>query len=118
MARWGEAEQGEPPILDAAFRAKKEKLAALIVAGASYATNSTATLHREIEQSEAQEWSNAQITEAFTIGRAVAKTAAQKVEMSAACLGFSLAEAAEPECSADPTSNAGPVPVAGGCSCT
>lgn len=111
MARWAETEQGQPPLLDAAFRADKEKLAALIVAGASYAVNSTATLHREIEQSETHQWSNAQITEALAIGRAVAKTAAQKVEMSATCLGFSVAEAATPECSA------GPAPAAGGCGC-
>jgi hypothetical protein len=117
MARWGESEQGEPPVIDATFRAEKQKLAALIVAGASYAANSTATLHKEVEQAEALDWPNLQITEALTIGRAVAKTAVQKVEASATCLGFALAEAAEPECSAGPAPAAGKTPAPGGCGC-
>jgi len=117
MARWGESEQGEPPLLDEAFRAEKERLAALIVAGASYAANSTATLHREVEQAEALDWSNAQIAEALTVGRAVAKTAAQKVETSATCLGFSMTEAATPDCSALDPSAAQKAPAAGGCGC-
>jgi hypothetical protein len=117
MAHWGESEQGEPPILDATFRAEKERLASLIVAGASYAANSTATLHREVELAEAQEWSNPQIAEALAIGRAVAKTAAQKVEASATCLGFSMAAQADPECSAGPSPTADQPPPTGGCGC-
>ncbi len=117
MARWGGAEQGELPVLDATFRAEKERLTALILAGAAYAANSTATLHQQVEHAEAHDWSNAQITEALAIGHAVAKTAAHKAETSAKCLGFSVGDAAAPECSAvaAPTNN--PVPPTGGCGC-
>ena len=41
VAAWAEAEQGAAPELDAAFRGEKEKLVAMVLAGAALAANST-----------------------------------------------------------------------------
>ena len=90
MALWAESEQGQRPEIDATFRLEKEKVAALISAGATYAANSTATLDDQIENAQAHDWTNVQISEALTVGSAVARTAAAKVEVAANRLGLSL----------------------------
>jgi len=89
MARWADAEQAQSPILDETFRSEKAKLLALISAGATYAANSTATLDAQIENAMVQGWTDVQISEAFAVGSAVAKTAANKVEAAATQLGLS-----------------------------
>jgi hypothetical protein len=90
MALWGEKEQAQTPVLDATFRQEKERLAALISAGATYAANSTATLDTEFENAQDHDWTNDQIAVAFTVGSVVAKTAAAKVEAAVSRLGLAL----------------------------
>jgi hypothetical protein len=100
MALWAETEQGQAPALDASFRLEKEKLAALISAAATYAAHSTATLANQIVNAEVHDWTKVQIAEAFTVGRAVAQSAAKKVEAAAMRQGLLPAES-QPLCCGD-----------------
>jgi alkylhydroperoxidase/carboxymuconolactone decarboxylase family protein YurZ len=102
MARWADAEQGQIPILDESFRLEKIKLCTLISAGATYAANSTATLNGQIDNAMVQGWTDVQISEAFAVGCAVAKTAANKVEVAATQLGLSPTQLDSSCCSEQP----------------
>lgn len=117
MASWAEAEQGNAPTLDALFLAEKQRLAALIETAAAYAVNSTATLHNEVEQAEALDWANAQIGEALSIGRAVARTAVQKVEKASVCLGFEFVEVSNSNCGSSRAAEDGLLSASDGCGC-
>ena len=103
MAAWAEAEQGAAPELDAAFRAEKEKLTALVLAGATLAANSTELLGRYLGEAEALDWSKEEIEAALAAAHTVARTAATKVESAAARLGFSLKEVASAYCKEGPS---------------
>ena len=117
MALWAETEQGQAPVVDASFRLEKERMATLIAAGATYAANSTATLDSQIENAQAYDWTNVQIAEAFTVGRAVAQTAAKKVEAAAMRQGYSLVES-DPSCCGDGlTAELDQAPAQTGCGC-
>ena len=117
MAHWAETEQGQAPVVDASFRLEKEKMTALISAGATYAANSTATLDSQIENTQAHDWTNVQIAEAFTVGRAVAQTAAKKVEAAAMRQGLSLAESNQLCCGNGATADVVQAPAQAGCGC-
>lgn len=90
MAAWAEAEQGAAPELDAAFRTDKERMTALVLAGASMAASSFELLARYVRDAEALDWSNGQLDAALATARTVSKTAAAKVESFAVRMGFSL----------------------------
>jgi hypothetical protein len=117
MAAWAEREQGAAPELDAMFRADQEKLTALVLAGAGLATSSTELLGRYVGEAEALDWSKDEIEAALGAAHTVARTAARKVELATARLGFSLKEVASAYCKegseSEPTEPAG----AGGCCC-
>ena len=61
------------PVVNVSFRLEKEKMTALIAAGATYAANSTVTLNAQVEGAQAHDWTNVQIAEAFTVGRTVSQ---------------------------------------------
>jgi hypothetical protein len=117
MVRWAEREQGQTPVLDETFRLEKENLAALISTGATYATHSTATLDSQLLNAQAYDWTNVQIAEALTVASVVARTAAEKVEVAVARVGFSLVQLGN-SCCGDPRAPESAVaPVSGGCDC-
>jgi hypothetical protein len=117
MARWAEAEQGATPELDATFRAEKERLAALVLAGATLAANSTELLGRHLAEAEALDWSKDEIEAALAAAHTVSRTAATKIESAAARLGFTLKEVATAYCKeAEEPETASP-PATGGCGC-
>ena len=116
MARWAAAEQGQVPALDETFRLEKEKLAALVSAGATFAARSTATLDSQLLNAQAYDWANAQIAEALAVASAVAKTATEKVECAAASVGFSVGKL-DSSCCRDLQAPAIPAAVQGGCEC-
>jgi hypothetical protein len=115
MARWAEHEQGQVPVLDESFRAEKRKLTALIAATATYAVNSTATLEVQIAEAQAQDWTYVQIAQALGVGRAVARTAAEKVESVAKQSGFALVEPKASCCGGQPSASR--APTQSGCGC-
>jgi hypothetical protein len=117
MASWAEAEQGAAPELDAAFRAEKEKLTALVLAGATLATNSTELLGRYLGDAEALDWSKDEIEAALAAAHTVARTAATKVESAATRLGFSLKEVSSACCNGGEESEPVEPPAAGNCGC-
>jgi len=117
MSRWAETEQGQAPVVDASFRLEKEKMAALVSAGATYAVNSTATLDSQIENAQAHDWTNVQIAEAFTVGRAVAQTAAKKVDGAATRQGLLLVESKQLCCGDGPTTEVVQASSQAGCGC-
>ena len=118
MACWAETEQGQAPVIEAPFRLEKEKMATLIAAGATYAANSTATLDSQIENTRAHDWTNIQIAEAFTVGRAVAQTAANQVEAAAKRQGLSPVESDQSCCGNKPKAEAVQTPAPVGCGCS
>ena len=117
MAAWAESEQGAAPELDAPFRAEKERLTALVLAGATLATNSTELLGRYLGEAEALDWSKDEIEAALAAAHTVARTAATKVNSAAARLGFSLKEVASAYCKGADESEAVEPPTTGGCGC-
>jgi hypothetical protein len=117
MASWAEAQQGGTPELDPAFRAEKEKLTALVLAGATLAANSTELLGRYLAEAEALDWSKDEIESALTAAHTVARTAATRVESAAARLGFTLKEVASASCGEGEESEAASPPATGGCGC-
>ena len=117
MAAWAEGEQGAAPELDAAFRAEKEKLTALVLAGAALAANSTELLGRYLNEAEAVDWSKGEIEAALAAAHTVAKTAAAKVESAAARRGFTLRKVSSAYCKEVEESDANEPPAAGGCGC-
>jgi hypothetical protein len=117
MAAWAEAEQGAAPELDAAFRGEKEKLAALVLAGAALAANSTELLGRYLAEAEALDWSKEEIEAALAAAHTVASSAAAKVESAAARLGFALKKVSSPYCKDGEEPEAGEPPATGGCGC-
>jgi alkylhydroperoxidase/carboxymuconolactone decarboxylase family protein YurZ len=117
MAHWAETEQGQAPVIDGTFRSEKEKMTTLIAAGAAYAANSTATLDSQIENAQAHDWTNVQVAEALAVGRAVAQTAAQKVDAAAMRQGLSLAESVQLCCGDGPTADVVQAPAQAGCGC-
>lgn len=117
MASWAEAEQGAAPELDAAFRAEKEKLTALILAGATLATNSTELLGRYLGEAEALDWSKGEMEAALAAAHIVASTAASKIETAAGRLGFSLRAESSVCCPDGEEPEAAKPQAAGGCSC-
>jgi hypothetical protein len=117
MAAWAEAEQGATSELDATFRAEKEKLTALVLAGASLAANSTELLGRYLAEAEALDWSKGEMEEALSAAHTVARTAATKIESAAARLGFTVTKVASAYCNdGEQTETANP-PATGGCGC-
>jgi alkylhydroperoxidase/carboxymuconolactone decarboxylase family protein YurZ len=117
MATWAEAEQGAAPELDAAFRAEKEKLTALVLGGAALAANSTELLGRYLGEAEALDWSKEEIEAALAAAYTAARTAATKIESAAARLGFSLKRVTSAYCKEVEESEAGEPPPTGGCGC-
>jgi hypothetical protein len=117
MAAWAEGEQGSAPELDSAFRAEKERLTALILAGASLAANSTELLTRYVGDAQALDWSKDQIDAGLAAARTVSRTAASKIESAAARMGFSLHAAPSDCCSAAEEPAPADAPAAGGCGC-
>lgn len=117
MADWAEAEQGAAPELDAGFRTEKEKLTALVLAGAAFAANSTDLLGRYLGEAQALDWSNEGIEAALAAAHTVARTAATKTEAAATRLGFSLARAASGCCPEAQEPEQSEAPPAGGCGC-
>jgi hypothetical protein len=117
MAAWAEAEQGAAPELDAAFRGEKEKLVAMVLAGAALAANSTELLGRYLGDAEALDWSKEEIEAALATAHTVARTAAAKVESAAARRGFTLKKVTSAYCAEVEESEAGEPPAAGGCGC-
>jgi len=117
MALWAEREQAQTPVLDESFRLEKEKLAALIAAGAAFAAHSTATLDSQLLNAQAYDWTNVQIAEALSVASTVAKTAAGKVEAAAIRVGFPIAKL-DDSCCGEPRAADGNQAVAtGGCGC-
>jgi hypothetical protein len=116
MAQWAEREQGQIPVLDETFRLEKERLAALIAAGATFAAHSTATLDRQLLNAQAYDWTNVQIAEALTVASTVTRTAAGKVEAAAARVGFPVAKL-DDSCCSEPRAADNPAPPVGGCDC-
>jgi hypothetical protein len=98
MADWAEREQGASPELDAEFRANREKLTALLLAGATLAANSTELFKRYIGEAEAVDCGKGQIEAALAAAHAVARTAAKKIESAAGRLGFSLRDQTNASC--------------------
>ena len=117
MAAWAEAEQGAAPELDVAFRAEKERLTALVLAGATLATNSTELLGRYLGEAAAMDWSKPDLEAALAAAHTVARTAATKVNAVAARLGFSLKEVASAYCQSDDAAQAVEPAAPGGCGC-
>ena len=117
MAAWAEAEQGAAPELDAAFRAEKEQLTALVLAGAALAASSTELLGRYLAEAEALDWSKGEIEGALAAAHTVARTAAAKVESAAARRGFRLEKVTSAYCKEVEESEAGAPPATGGCGC-
>jgi alkylhydroperoxidase/carboxymuconolactone decarboxylase family protein YurZ len=117
MAAWAEAEQGPAPGLDIAFRSEKEKLTALVLAGAALAANSTELLGRYVGEAEALDWSKKEIEGALAAAYTVAKTAATKAHAAAARLGLSLKEVASAYCKEAEESDAAEPATTGGCGC-
>lgn len=117
MAAWADTEQGAAPELDTAFRAEKEKLTALVLAGATLAANSTELLERCLGEAEAVDWSKEQILAALVAAHTVAKTAASKTEAAAARLGFSLRDQPSACCPDADESEEPATPAPGGCNC-
>jgi hypothetical protein len=117
MAAWAEAEQGAAPELDAAFRAEKERLTALVLSGATLAANSTELLGRYLGEAEALDWSKDEIEAALSAAHTVARTAAGKIESAAGRLGFTLKKVASAYCKEAEESEAGEPPATGGCGC-
>ena len=117
MVLWAEREQGQTPELDETFRLEKEKLAALISAGAAYAAHSTATLDRQLLNAQAYDWTNVQIAEALSVASTVAKTAAGKVEAAAARVGFPIAKLDDSCCSESRAADSSQTPASDGCGC-
>ncbi len=115
MGTWAESVQGAAPVLDATFRTEKEKLTALVLAGAALAANSTELLERYLREAEALDCPKEQIGAALATAHTVARTAATKAASAAARSGFPLqadtccplADEAEAE-----------TPAATGCGCT
>lgn len=116
MAEWAVSEQGGAPQLDASFRAEKERLTALILAGASLAASSTELLGRYVAEAEALDWSKDQLGAALAAARTVARTAASKIESRAERLGLSLREEAAGCCPGDQEA-ATEAPATGDCGC-
>jgi hypothetical protein len=110
MASWAESEQGAAPELDTEFRVEKEKITALILAGASLAANSTELLGRYVGEAEAVDWSRGQIDAALVAAHTVSRTAANR-------MGFSLLGQASDCCSRAEETEAVEPPVGGGCGC-
>jgi hypothetical protein len=117
MASWAESEQGAAPELDTEFRVEKEKITALILAGASLAANSTELLGRYVGEAEAVDWSRGQIDAALVAAHTVSRTAATKIEATANRMGFSLLGQASDCCSRAEETEAVEPPVGGGCGC-
>jgi hypothetical protein len=117
MALWAEREQGQTPLLDESFRREKDKLAALIAAGAAFAAHSTATLDRQLLNAQAYDWTNVQIAEALSVASTVAKTAASKVEAAAARVGLFIAKLDDSCCSESHAADSSQTPASGGCGC-
>jgi hypothetical protein len=117
MATWAETEQGAAPELDTAFRAEKEKLVALVLAGATLAANSTELLGRTLGEAEAVDWSKGQIAFALGAAHTVARTAASKTEAAAARLGFSLRDQPGACCPDSEEPEEAVTRAAGGCTC-
>jgi alkylhydroperoxidase/carboxymuconolactone decarboxylase family protein YurZ len=103
MAMWAGTEQGAAPELDTAFRAEKEKLTALVLAGATLA--------------EALDWSKGEIEAALAAAHTVARTAATKIEAAASRLGFSLQDEPSACCTGGEEPEAAEPSAAGGCGC-
>jgi hypothetical protein len=101
IAEWAEGEQGPSPELDADFRADKEKLTALLLAGATLAAHSTELFKRYVGEAEAVDCSKGQIGAALVAAHAVARTAAKKSESAAGRLGFSLRDDTNACCTLD-----------------
>ena len=116
MALWAEREQGQAPLLDEQFRQEKEKLTALIAAGAAFAGHSTATLDSQLLNAQAYDWTNVQIAEALSVAATVAKTAADKVEAAAARAGFPPAKF-DSSCCSESRAPEAQAAVPGGCDC-
>jgi hypothetical protein len=116
MASWAESEQGPAPELDSTFRAEKEKLTALLLAGATLAANSSDLLGRYIREAEALDCSKGQIEAALGAARSVARTAATKIASATARLGFSPQEDASACCTLAQESETVEPPAAG-CGC-
>ncbi len=117
MAAWAEAEQGPAPGLDAAFRAEKEKLTAMVLAGAALAANSTDLLGRYLGDAEAVDCSKEELEAALAAAHTVAKTAAAKIKSAAARQGFTLAKVTSAYCAEVEESDADAPPATGGCGC-
>jgi hypothetical protein len=117
MAAWAQAEQGASPELDAAFRGEKEKLTAMVLAGAALAANSTALLGRYLGEAEALDWSKPEIEAALAAAYTVARTAAAKAEAAAARLGFTLQKVSTAYCKDGEEPEADAPPATGGCGC-
>ena len=117
MAMWAGTEQGAAPELDTAFRAEKEKLTALVLAGATLAANSTELLGRSLGEAEALDWSKGEIEAALAAAHTVARTAATKIEAAASRLGFSLQDEPSACCTGGEEPEAAEPSAAGGCGC-
>lgn len=115
MAEWAECEQGASPELDADFRADKENLTALLLAGATLAANSTELLKRYVGEAEAVDCGKGQIQAALVAAHAVARTAAKKIESAADRLGFSLRDETNACCDLEEKTDPGESPSS--CSC-
>jgi alkylhydroperoxidase/carboxymuconolactone decarboxylase family protein YurZ len=116
MAEWAGSVQGSQPALDADFREQKEKLTALILAGATLAANSTELLKRHVGEAEALDCPREQIEVALATAHAVARTAAKKLESAATRLGFSLQDDSNACCKVEEKFGADEPPAP--CSCT
>lgn len=114
MAAWAQAEQGAAPELEAEFRAEKEKLTALVLAGAALAANSTELLGRYLADAESLDCSREEIEGALAAAHTVSRTAAAKVESAAGRLGFTLKKVASAYCNEGEEAE---TPTAGGCAC-
>jgi hypothetical protein len=117
MAAWAEAEQGAAPGLDVEFRSEKERLTALVLAGAALAANSTELLGRYVGEAEALDWSKKEIEGALAAAHTVAKTAAMKAHAAATRMGWSVKEVASAYCKEADESEAAEAPTSGGCDC-
>ncbi len=115
MAEWAEHEQGSSAELDADFRSNKEKLTALLLAGATLATNSTELFKRYVVEAEAVDCGKGEIETALAAAHAVARTAANKIESAAGRLGFSLRDRTNDCCILEEKPDPGESPSACGC---
>jgi hypothetical protein len=117
MAAWAQAEQGAAPELDADFRAQKERVTALILAGAALAANSTELFGRYVGEAEALDWSKAEINGGLAAAHTVARTAAAKIASAAARMGLSLQDAAAVACPSEQEPDDVAAPTSAGCGC-